>query len=175
MVNYCEYWTLLLSNLLSLCNNWWLLGTIGVYWSDNRRIVRARVQFPPQAMSLHKEEILLQTVSNISQWFISIFKNVWNKAGGILNTFKFSLEISVRKENGVDLFSRFNKDAEITSEIPKHAPKIYVYYRPYIYVYSAVLSLQGVGYFEGYFLIQIHLNIFVNFFKFQPCKFSLQN
>jgi hypothetical protein len=27
-------------------------------------------------LSLHKEEILLQTVSNISQWFISIFKNV---------------------------------------------------------------------------------------------------
>ncbi len=34
------------------------------------------VRSQEEAMSLNKEEILLQTVSDISQWFISIFKNV---------------------------------------------------------------------------------------------------
>jgi hypothetical protein len=48
-----------------------LYATIGSFVAQSvcieATIVGLLVRFPPQAMSLHKEEILLQTISNISQ------------------------------------------------------------------------------------------------------------
>jgi hypothetical protein len=77
-----------------------------VYWSDNLRIVRVWVRFPPQAMSLHKEEILLQTISNISQWFISIFKNVKWQTEEISNA--FNLVICISRKLNVESQNFFN-------------------------------------------------------------------